>query len=1532
MKKFLASIGIIIAFLAGSWFILNHSTVKVQKEGSSVSLGLSTYLTVQGGTGTTSPSGILYGDNGSTSHLNTVKIGSGCTFTSGVLSCLGVGGTNYLTASSSAAYTYLNTGTFLQAPALFATSTSATSTIANLNGAYYVSPSTTDIFASANALYALATTPNVTIVFPAGNFTTATPLVCGTNNKLCTIIGNGATVNYTGTATSTTINVNTSVSANYGIFNLKLVGPSSAGTTVGIQIGGSNGAANVTISGVQVRGFGKGLVSAANTYLEIIENNTFNFNGQALYIAHASNAGEEVRATNNVFADCNTITNCVFVEQTSDFHSAFNSYDDSSVHIGDTVNIASFDHDHWEPPGGNAYGTYDFLTVDSSPATHASVTNSQFYNSAWTTSVPNEFIKTASQIEVKDTTFNRLGGTMAIPYLVTTDESDAYAEFTGIRLINTPYTNIWNGSIAPVVYSVAASGSYDFMQNVGIGTTSPDHKLTIQGTGNYGIANIVSNGTNQESAINFRAENEQNSDGWLAGTWLSGSSDFTIFQGISKKLSISRTGFGTTTVTGFTVNGSATSTSNVGFNVTSGCYAVNGTCIKSGTTGVTSVATNNGLTGGTITSTGTLGLDISKLSTNGLVTWNGSQLVASGTPQLTVGNLLSTSSAISSFKGNVGIGTLTATSPLQVASDISGGGGSDYYQITSTLASTPATGMTMGFDQTNNYGILFARNAGGASRDIHLGSPYDAYGYLTVRANGNVGLSSTSPYGRLTITGIQGSLEPLIIADMTDTNFATTTVFSVSGSGFSTTTVAGLNIVGQATSTSNVGFNLTNGCYAISGTCLPLGGSGTLTSITNGKGLYSTQSPLTTSGTFSIANQQAYFIVSTTTATGDFTSVQSAINALPASGGLIHVKAGTYILPTGNVGIQPKVSNTIIEGEGNSTQFNFDKANTTNAYEPASSNLTGLVLKDVYFHQTNATFGGIGINASNTPLFIAQRIKIDGTATTTSVKDTQNLSFYQHYTDMDFRDNTSCVDIGGLPVNDNIFENIRCAAHSGNKGFALYLDSSSVNGAQNNTFINFDSEPTGAATGLTAMYLNNAVDNQFFTSYVEGNATGWNLTANSQRNTFHGGEFLTNTTYINNGSNNQWLGTDKEAVAYNLIMASTTIADVSGNDASVPSLSFIGNTNFAKTTPVLKINLANSTDSGQGILVTNPGTGTTTQIVATGTGMAFEVDDQVNDTSPFLIDANGTLMLGGQTFSTANVNIMKSNGGGMGGELNLANTAGGQTSNASALNFTLLNNGGFTGSGTSMNAQVKSIITGGGNLTDMVLSTYDTSTLLEGLRITNGNVGVGGTTTPFATFAVNPIAGKASNQFIVGSSTATNFKIDNSGRVFAPNTTTQSAAATDFWCYDTNGQFIRVTNTCTVSALKFKKDITPLKQGLDAVLAMKPVNYYLNDLGLAAGKTADNVRQQIGFVADYSDPIVPLLVTHDNAGAIHGFNYEQYTAVLTKAVQELNAKVDNIKAGKTARSVEENWQWILIALLAVGFIYQQRQINKLKNK
>lgn len=129
------------------------------------------------------------------------------------------------------------------------------------------------------------------------------------------------------------------------------------------------------------------------------------------------------------------------------------------------------------------------------------------------------------------------------------------------------------------------------------------------------------------------------------------------------------------------------------------------------------------------------------------------------------------------------------------------------------------------------------------------------------------------------------------------------------------------------------------------------------------------------------------------------------------------------------------------------------------------------------------------------------------------------------------------------------------------------------------------------------------------------------------------------------------------------------------------------------------------------------------------------------------------------------------------------------------------------------------------------------------------------------------------------------------GKVYMSGLTTSAGAQTGYMCYDANGQLIQDTAVCIVSALKFKKDINPLKLGLDAVLQMKPVTYYKKD---PLGK--DDRGEQIGFIADWSEKIVPDLVTHDSQGEVRGFNYEQYTAVITKSIQEFYGKFQKLVA------------------------------------
>ena len=90
------------------------------------------------------------------------------------------------------------------------------------------------------------------------------------------------------------------------------------------------------------------------------------------------------------------------------------------------------------------------------------------------------------------------------------------------------------------------------------------------------------------------------------------------------------------------------------------------------------------------------------------------------------------------------------------------------------------------------------------------------------------------------------------------------------------------------------------------------------------------------------------------------------------------------------------------------------------------------------------------------------------------------------------------------------------------------------------------------------------------------------------------------------------------------------------------------------------------------------------------------------------------------------------------------------------------------------------------------------------------------------------------------------------------------------------------SGTCTVSSARFKHDIIDLDSGLSTVLGLRPVSFRYN--------TTNQLR--LGLVAEEVLAVEPRLVFYEEDGTTpRGVNYEDLTAVLVKAVQELNLKV-----------------------------------------
>jgi Chaperone of endosialidase len=85
------------------------------------------------------------------------------------------------------------------------------------------------------------------------------------------------------------------------------------------------------------------------------------------------------------------------------------------------------------------------------------------------------------------------------------------------------------------------------------------------------------------------------------------------------------------------------------------------------------------------------------------------------------------------------------------------------------------------------------------------------------------------------------------------------------------------------------------------------------------------------------------------------------------------------------------------------------------------------------------------------------------------------------------------------------------------------------------------------------------------------------------------------------------------------------------------------------------------------------------------------------------------------------------------------------------------------------------------------------------------------------------------------------------------------------------------------SSLRYKKDFQPFTRGLALLNQLKPITF----------KWKANDMLDLGFGAEDVAKVEPLLVTHNDTGAIEGVKYDRITAVLVNAVKE---QQDQIKA------------------------------------
>lgn len=176
----------------------------------------------------------------------------------------------------------------------------------------------------------------------------------------------------------------------------------------------------------------------------------------------------------------------------------------------------------------------------------------------------------------------------------------------------------------------------------------------------------------------------------------------------------------------------------------------------------------------------------------------------------------------------------------------------------------------------------------------------------------------------------------------------------------------------------------------------------------------------------------------------------------------------------------------------------------------------------------------------------------------------------------------------------------------------------------------------------------------------------------------------------------------------------------------------------------------------------------------------------------------------------------------------------------------------------------------------------------------DGTTGIG-TTSPFAKLSIAGVSLATQPLFAVSTSTAsatnTPFMIDGSGNLFVQGMTLSTSG--NAVCRLTTGQLVDAGGTaCNTSSRRFKTNIKLLDNGLDIVMNMIPRSFTRK-----APSPSQPSGKEVGFIAEEVAKIDSRLVEYEVDGKTpRGVNYAEYTAILTKAIQEQQAQISTLQS------------------------------------
>lgn len=120
-----------------------------------------------------------------------------------------------------------------------------------------------------------------------------------------------------------------------------------------------------------------------------------------------------------------------------------------------------------------------------------------------------------------------------------------------------------------------------------------------------------------------------------------------------------------------------------------------------------------------------------------------------------------------------------------------------------------------------------------------------------------------------------------------------------------------------------------------------------------------------------------------------------------------------------------------------------------------------------------------------------------------------------------------------------------------------------------------------------------------------------------------------------------------------------------------------------------------------------------------------------------------------------------------------------------------------------------------------------------------------------------------------------------------PSTSTSSGALVVPGGVGIGGQMTAVSIVET-SSITLKENIQPIQNGLESILKLKGVTY----------DRLDNNEHESGLIAEWTEEVLPELVTRDSENNVVGIKYTKLTSYLIEAIKTLKAEIEELKGNK----------------------------------